>query len=153
MFTLFGWMSIPGCVALAQTPVINPGGVVNPAGLGNTTTIGLGSLISIFCSGLASALAQASSAILSTTLGDVNSVTINGVAAPLKFVSAGQINAQAPWETIPRDGTCWQPRDTRSERETDGAGNEAWRLSVIDGAGSLAFLRGASVIRRRKELS
>jgi len=28
-------------------------------------------------------------------------VTINGVAIPLRFVSDAQINAQAPWETIP----------------------------------------------------
>jgi uncharacterized protein (TIGR03437 family) len=59
----------------------------------------------------------ADSATLSTTLGDVNSVTINGVAAPLQFVSGGQINAQAPWELTPgmanvivtRAGTASQP--------------------------------------------
>jgi len=34
---------------------------------------------------------------LSTTLGDVDSVTIGGIAAPLVFVSDGQINAVAPW--------------------------------------------------------
>src|SRR5713226_4761863 len=99
--TLLGCISLFGCVALAQTPVVTPGGIVSAAGLGHTTTIAPGSLISIFGSSLASSLSQAGSATLSTTLGDVDSVTINGVPAPLKFVSAGQINAQAPWETIP----------------------------------------------------
>jgi uncharacterized protein (TIGR03437 family) len=104
-------LSILGCIlalgstAPAQTPVINPGGIESAAGLGHTTTIAPGSLISIFGTDLASGLAQASSATLSTSLGDVNSVKINGVAAPLQFVASGQINAQAPWELTPGQAT------------------------------------------------
>jgi uncharacterized protein (TIGR03437 family) len=90
-----------GSVASSQTPVVGPGGIENAAGLGNTTTIAPGSLISIFGTGLASGLSIAGSATLSTTLGDVDSVMINGVPAPLSFVSGGQINAQAPWELMP----------------------------------------------------
>lgn len=81
--------------AAAQTPAV--GGVASAAGLGKTLSIAPGSLISIFGSDLASGLAQASSATLSTSLGDVDSVTINGMAAPLQFVLGSQINAQAPW--------------------------------------------------------
>jgi uncharacterized protein (TIGR03437 family) len=81
--------------------IISQGGVVNAAGLGNSTTIAPGSLISIFGTGLASTLATASSVPLSTSLADVGAVTINGTAAPLLFVSDRQINAQAPWELTP----------------------------------------------------
>jgi uncharacterized protein (TIGR03437 family) len=73
--------------------------------LGNTTTIAPGSLISIFGTNLASGLSVASSATLSTALGDVDSVTINGMPAPLQFVAGGQINAQAPWELNPGQAT------------------------------------------------
>jgi uncharacterized protein (TIGR03437 family) len=79
----------------AQT--IQANGVVNAAGSGHNTTVAPGSLISIFGSGLAGALSTANSIPISTQLGDVDSVTINGTAAPLIFVSDGQINAQVPW--------------------------------------------------------
>jgi uncharacterized protein (TIGR03437 family) len=98
---LFGSVLLLGSVAFAQTPVVTQGGIVNAAGLGHSITIAPGSLISIFGNGLASALSVASSATLSTSLGDVDSVTINGTPAPLSFVSGGQINAQAPWELPP----------------------------------------------------
>jgi len=75
--------------------------VVNAAGLGHSTTIAPGSLISIFGTGLASTLAIASSVPLSTSLADVDSVTINGTPAHLLFVSDRQINAQAPWQLGP----------------------------------------------------
>ncbi len=97
----FGYMSLMCIGASAQVPTLTQGGIVNAAGLGHTMTVAPGSLISIFGSNLASALTLSDSATLSTTLGDVNSVTINGVAAPLQFVSGGQINAQAPWELTP----------------------------------------------------
>jgi uncharacterized protein (TIGR03437 family) len=58
-----------------------------------------GSLVSIFGSQLASGLAQADSIPLSTTLNNV-SVTFNNIAAPLLFVSGGQINAQLPWNVL-----------------------------------------------------
>jgi uncharacterized protein (TIGR03437 family) len=101
LFGLLSCISLLGSVATAQVPTLTPGGIVNAAGLGHTTTIAPGSLISIFGTNLASALSVADSVTLSTSLGDVDSVMINGVAAPLKFVSTGQINAQAPWELVP----------------------------------------------------
>jgi uncharacterized protein (TIGR03437 family) len=97
---LLGALLIFSPFVIAQTPAINPGGVVSAAGLGGSTSIAPGSLISIFGTNLSSGLSVASSATLSTSLGDVNSVTINGVPIPLQFVSGSQINAQAPWETI-----------------------------------------------------
>lgn len=100
-----GWMrrllllgSVWSVLAAAQTPVVADGGVVNAASFAREP-VAPGSLVSIFGSELASALAQADSIPLSTSLGGV-SVLFNDIAAPLLFVSGGQINAQLPWSVI-----------------------------------------------------
>jgi uncharacterized protein (TIGR03437 family) len=77
--------------ALAQTTI---------SGVG-TGTVAPGSLATIFGSGLAAGLSSANSIPLSTTLSDVTSVTINGMPAPLMFVSSSQIGVQIPWELTP----------------------------------------------------
>jgi uncharacterized protein (TIGR03437 family) len=83
--------------AQAQVPTVSTGGVSNAAnGLSQVTP---GSLVSIYGSDLAGGLAQADTIPLSTTLSSV-SVTFNGVAAPLLFVSGGQVNAQLPWNIL-----------------------------------------------------
>jgi sugar lactone lactonase YvrE len=64
----------------------------------NAPPLAPGELASVYGTNLATAVFQASSTPLSTLLGGV-SVTINGVSAPLLFVSPGQINLQIPYET------------------------------------------------------
>jgi uncharacterized protein (TIGR03437 family) len=97
--------SLSGCLflicsaALAQTPTIQPNGVVNAAG--SRSVVAPGSLISIFGSGLASGLSISNSVPVSSKLGDVDSVTIGGTAVPLVFVSDSRINAQVPWGVAP----------------------------------------------------
>jgi uncharacterized protein (TIGR03437 family) len=81
----------------AQTPAVDRGGVVNGASFTAGQAVAPGSLVSIFGSNLAAGLAEAGSIPLSTSLGDVQSVTFNNIPAPLRFVSGGQINAQVPW--------------------------------------------------------
>ncbi len=79
--------------------------VVNAASYG--TTIAPDSLASIFGSNLSAATAQAvldSKGQLPTVLGQT-SVEINGVAAPLLFVSPGQINLLAPDGLTPGTAT------------------------------------------------
>jgi uncharacterized protein (TIGR03437 family) len=83
--------------AFSQTPVINKGGILNSASSSGNDPVAPGSLITIFGTDLASAPAVADSVPLSRTLGNV-SVTVNGVAAPLLYVSPTQINAEVPWE-------------------------------------------------------
>ncbi len=56
-----------------------------------------GAIVSIFGADFAGSGLSASSVPLPTVLGDT-SVTFNGIAAPLFFVSNGQINAQAPFD-------------------------------------------------------
>jgi len=92
---ILGFVLMLAASAPAQT--IQANGVVNAAGSSHSAIVAPGSLMSIFGSGLAGALSTANSIPISTKLGDVDSVTINGTAAPLVFVSDGQINAQVPW--------------------------------------------------------
>jgi len=86
--------------ALAQVPVVPQGGVVNGASYrpANATGGGVsaGAIVSIFGSKLAPSTVLAPSLPLPSSLGGT-SVRIGGIAAPLFFVSVGQINAQVPW--------------------------------------------------------
>jgi len=63
-----------------------------------------GSLISIFGTNLAGSTAYASSLPLPTTLANVN-VKINGIDAPLLYVSPYQVNLQVPFEIAPGNVT------------------------------------------------
>jgi uncharacterized protein (TIGR03437 family) len=89
-------------LALAQTPVISQGGIINGASFTTGQPVAPGSLVSIFGTDLATSTASASSVPLSTTLGNAT-VTFGNTAAPLLFTShasgGDQINAQIPWET------------------------------------------------------
>jgi uncharacterized protein (TIGR03437 family) len=86
--------------AHAQSPVISDGGIANAASVERGAGVAPGSMISIFGTSLASGLARLDTVPLSTTVADV-SVTFNGVAAPLQFVSENMIAAQVPWEVLP----------------------------------------------------
>jgi len=79
----------------AQTPAIFANGVVNAGSF--TPQISAGALASAFGANIGGANANASLP-LPTTLRGV-SITVNGRAAPLLFVSSGQVNFQVPWET------------------------------------------------------
>jgi uncharacterized protein (TIGR03437 family) len=87
-------------LAQAQAPVISPGGVQNAASSDTTgLPLALGSLISIKGTNL-SAVTDVDTVIpLPPTMDGVR-VTVNNVAAPLLYVSGGQINAQIPWEAL-----------------------------------------------------
>lgn len=63
-----------------------------------------GSLATIFGANLASSEAQATSTPLPTSLGGTT-LTINGTAVPLSYVSGGQINFQVPAKTAAGQGT------------------------------------------------
>jgi uncharacterized protein (TIGR03437 family) len=76
-------------------PAITPGGIVNA--FSSLPSIAPGALISIYGSNLASSDARAPATPLPKSLNGT-AVSINGIPAPLLFVSATQINAQAPFE-------------------------------------------------------
>jgi uncharacterized protein (TIGR03437 family) len=83
-------------------PATSQAGIVNA--FSGQASVAPGSLISIYGSNLASAnLAAASTPLQSKLLG--TSVSINGVAVPLLFVSPLQINGQVPYEIPPGNAT------------------------------------------------
>jgi uncharacterized protein (TIGR03437 family) len=76
-----------------------PLGVLNGASFAPPTyPVSGGTILSLFGSGLAPAEQSAQSVPIPTSLAGV-SVTVNGVLAPLFFVSATQINLQTPYAT------------------------------------------------------
>src|SRR3954447_6134453 len=103
-FRLLIFVSVCASLALAQTPVIAPNGAINGASFATGQAVAPGSLVSIFGTELAASLTQNDTIPLSATLNNV-SVTINNIPAGLYFVSAGQINAQIPWDVLPTGTT------------------------------------------------
>jgi uncharacterized protein (TIGR03437 family) len=84
-------------------PVIGANGVTNAASF--ATRISPGAIASIFGSGFGTSTFQADDGLpWPTTTNSLVSVKVNGVAAPLYYVSPGQINFQVPWAT-PTTGT------------------------------------------------
>jgi uncharacterized protein (TIGR03437 family) len=81
-------------------PTILPGGVVNAASY--TAKVAPGALFSIFGTDLATAPDSAKAVPLPAAINGT-SVTIGGKPAPLVFVSAGQVNAQIPYEISAAD--------------------------------------------------
>lgn len=94
-----GWQALICLLSLggsvkAAAPVV--GAVVSASSYSSGALVA-GSAASIFGSNLASSKESAATFPLPTVLGGAT-VYINGVAAPLLFASASQINFQVPWE-------------------------------------------------------
>lgn len=102
------WVAVvnPGGVASAMVPfaITPPPPTTGTASILNAASslpaIAPGSLISIYGSSLATDSGKALTLPLPDSLAGT-SVTINGIAAPLLFVSPGQINAQVPYAIKP----------------------------------------------------
>jgi uncharacterized protein (TIGR03437 family) len=83
-------------ISPATGPAIALAGAANAASYG--TVVAPGEIVSIFGTALAVTTATAGAAPLPLKLSDVN-VSVNGLVAPLLYVSPVQINAQIPFET------------------------------------------------------
>ena len=80
----------------AARPTIAPNGIVIHGGA--AAVVSPGSLVDIYGTNLAAAPATAPGFPLTTSLGNVQ-VTVNGTAAPLYYVSPGQVDFQIPYST------------------------------------------------------
>jgi uncharacterized protein (TIGR03437 family) len=89
-------------------PFIDPVDVWNAASFAPiSNSVAPGEYLSIFGTGLSTTTLAASSLPLSTNLGGVQ-VMVNGVAAPLGYVSPTQINLLIPFETSPDSFATFQ---------------------------------------------
>lgn len=82
-------------------PSIDLGGVVDAASFAKDHPVAAGSMVAIFGSQLSGPSAIATATPLPYAMADNVSVTFNGMAAPVQYVSPEQINAQVPWNVLP----------------------------------------------------
>ena len=87
----------PVSTAIPLPPVIEPRGVLNAASLSVITPANPGSIASLFGQNLAAAAELGTAVPPATALGGTQ-LLLNGIPAPLFYVSAGQINFQIPAE-------------------------------------------------------
>ena len=90
------FIEVPISFTVGASPDISIGGVAHGASFQHIYAPGM--VLSVFGSGLAPAIQLAGVLPLPLTMQGV-SATVNGVAAPLYYVSPGQINLQVPYET------------------------------------------------------
>ncbi len=91
---------ITGQVIGSSAPLVTPGGVLNIFRTNLGDPLAPGAVVQIYGSNLAAGAAIAPSLPLPRNLGGTW-VLIGGIAAPLFYVSPGQINAQVPFELAP----------------------------------------------------
>jgi uncharacterized protein (TIGR03437 family) len=94
--TIPQFVNVPVTFTIGASSSVVISGVTNGASFLQTFAPGM--ILSIFGSRLANSTKPAPSVPLPTTLDGV-SVTVNGVSAPLYFISPGQLNVQIPYET------------------------------------------------------
>jgi uncharacterized protein (TIGR03437 family) len=90
------FIEVPVVFVIGASPAITIGGVTNAASFQQIFAPGM--LMSVFGSQLAPSTQSASSLPLPLTMAGV-SATVNGVSAPLYYVSPGLLNIQIPYET------------------------------------------------------
>ncbi|MFB3779015.1 MAG: hypothetical protein ACE141_15460 [Bryobacteraceae bacterium] len=98
--TLLALVILPSLApaGVSAAPQIFAGGVVNAASFDPAPALlGPGSIAAVFGTDLAASVHSTASATLPASLGNTQ-VLVNSVAAPLFFVSPGQVNFQVPWE-------------------------------------------------------
>ena len=89
--------------AVAEQPMTTPRGAVNAVSLQSApSVVANGGILAVFGEQLAAAHTKPASAPLPVALEDpAVEVLINGVAAPIFFVSPAQVNVLVPWEIEP----------------------------------------------------
>jgi hypothetical protein len=94
----FAWTQQVSAQLLGPTYFALAAAITNAAS--GTLPAARGMAMSVYGAGLAATMAQADGLPLPLSLGNVTA-SVNGIPAPLYFVSPEQVNLQIPW------GTCW----------------------------------------------
>ncbi len=126
---------VPVEMEVVATPAatISVGGILNNATFAANESLGVGAIAAVFGEFFADNLYFAPGAPLPTTLGGVR-VLVNGVAAPLYFVSPGQINFQLPFETLGGDAVVQVERaGAVGNKASVGVAAQAGRILVWPG--------------------
>jgi uncharacterized protein (TIGR03437 family) len=126
-----------------QSPAIGGGGVINAASF--APGLSPGALATVFGSNFTGTglTAGASSLPLASNLGGV-SVLVNGVAAPVLYENATQINFQIPWETKTGSATVVV--------STNGFASAAVNVTV-QAAGPGLFVQGSHAVVQNSDFS
>jgi glucosylceramidase len=119
-------------------PAFPANGAVNAAAV--QAALSPGELFSIYGAHLATAAEQPSWLPLPATM-SATSVQINGITAPLLYVSPGQINAQVPWSVTPGGATLTVTH----------AGVAASQTVTIAAAGPAIFTIGGTYAAARNQ--
>jgi len=129
--------SLTGQPSLAENSTVN--------GASFAHIIAPGAIVAVFGGSFAGSILNASSVPLPTVLGNT-SVTFNGIAAPLFFVSDGQINAQAPFDLPAGSAVSIQVRrgSTVSAVRTANVTAVAPGIFIVDPASSAGAVLHAS---------
>lgn len=107
---LTAWTNALGNQSTLSTPT-GPPAIAAITNAGSfATAYAPGEIISIFGSNLAASTRAAASVPLPSSMGGA-SVTINGLTAPLIYVSSGQLNVQVPYETPVNTSVTLQVND------------------------------------------
>jgi len=126
------------CVASAQQPTVNSGGVLNSASY--NTANPPGSLIVVFGTNFASKTLVASSTPLSMQIGsgaDKVSVTIANKPAAIYYVAPAQLSVQLPWGVAPGNASIIVTRNgSASPTETMTVAKFSPGIFTINQAGS-----------------
>lgn len=120
-------------IVASPTPTISTGGILNNATFAVNDQLGVGAIAAAFGEFMSEGLHYAAGAPLPTTLGGVR-VLVNGTAAPLYFVSPGQINFQLPFETTGGDALV--------QIERNGAVGNRVSVNVVAQAGRILVWPG-----------
>jgi adhesin/invasin len=119
------------------------GGVVNAAS--SARRISPGALATVYGTGFGTATAQPP-APLPTSVGGI-SVLVNGAAAPILYLSPGQVNFQVPWGT--------QPGDANITVSVGGGVSNAVTVPVVTAGPGLFYdaASGAAIVQNAPEYS
>lgn len=128
----------------SNPPQISANGIVNGASFTVGLNVAPGSLAAIFGKNLAPSTTVDTQLPLSTDLAQT-SVSFNGEAAPMFFVSSGQINAQVPFDTPPGPVNVVVTQSGMSSPvETINVGTYSPAIFILDQAGTGAFFHNSN---------